>query len=412
MKKTYNINISGRAFVIDEDAYTLLSDYLDTLRHAFINNPENSELIADIECRIAEIFTDKILAGQQIITLGDVEAIISRIGRPEDFLEIDESLRAGDSYIEEEVATDIHEANNDRDVPPPYCYDNARIGRKKLFRDGQDGMIGGVCAGLAFYLGMDVTWVRLITVGLCFISLSTLCMAYIILWIVLPNADTPLRRMEMKGESPTISNIGQNVTDTFRRRHDENSTVQDSSAPKFANNLANFFGILGKIALLALTIISIPIAFALVIGFVGCLLALIIFATGNMENFFNGALVAQFNYNDVIFALLTALGYIIVLSIPLITFLMYGLNIKKCFNKTQKSALIATWIIGFLMAGIFTGLLINAHNNRFSSSELEDEGKEPEFTEVVYDSTESSVEISSDSISIQSPAINVKVTSK
>ena len=92
MKQTLNINIAGNVFTIDNDAYTLLNDYIDTLQHAFGRNDEGQELIVDIETRIAELFTQIIEGGKNVITLQDVEAIITRIGRPEEMIEVSDEF--------------------------------------------------------------------------------------------------------------------------------------------------------------------------------------------------------------------------------------------------------------------------------------------------------------------------------
>ena len=92
MKITYNINLDGRVFTIDEDAYRLLDDYLETLKHAF-NNSENKEIVADIEARISEVFFINQEEGKSVVTLQDVEAVITRIGHPEELIEeVDETV--------------------------------------------------------------------------------------------------------------------------------------------------------------------------------------------------------------------------------------------------------------------------------------------------------------------------------
>ncbi|MDE6028104.1 MAG: PspC domain-containing protein [Muribaculaceae bacterium] len=209
MKITYNINLDGRVFTIDEDAYRLLDDYLETLKHAF-NNSENKEIVADIEARISEVFFINQEEGKSVVTLQDVEAVITRIGHPEELIEeVDETVVEEGEKVEVKVESVL--------PPPPPIQAPKPV--KRLYRDSSNGMIGGVCAGLAEYLNVDVTWVRLIAVALCFVSLSTLALAYLILWIVLPNAETPYQRMQMSGESPTLQNIGQSVNNFFKRRN-------------------------------------------------------------------------------------------------------------------------------------------------------------------------------------------------
>ncbi len=96
MKKTFNINIAGFPFVIDEDAYNLLNNYLKTIEHAFRNEDGASELINDLESRIAELLLQSAEDGSAIITLADVEQIIARVGKPEEFVE-DETITVEDA---------------------------------------------------------------------------------------------------------------------------------------------------------------------------------------------------------------------------------------------------------------------------------------------------------------------------
>ena len=90
MKKTFNINLAGYPFIIDDDAYNMLKDYLDTIRYAFDSSEDTGELAADIESRIAEILIEKNNGTHKIITLDDVSKVLERIGKPSDFIEIKE----------------------------------------------------------------------------------------------------------------------------------------------------------------------------------------------------------------------------------------------------------------------------------------------------------------------------------
>ncbi|MDE6444767.1 MAG: PspC family transcriptional regulator, partial [Muribaculaceae bacterium] len=91
MKKTFSINIAGFPFIIDEDAYTLLNDYLKTIEHAFSRQEDAREIVSDIEGRVAELLMEQVAEGSQIITINQVEEVITRIGKPEDMLEEDET---------------------------------------------------------------------------------------------------------------------------------------------------------------------------------------------------------------------------------------------------------------------------------------------------------------------------------
>ncbi|MDE5875777.1 MAG: PspC family transcriptional regulator, partial [Muribaculaceae bacterium] len=115
MKKTFNINLAGFAFTIDEDAYSLLHDYLNTIEHAFSKEEDSKEISLDIEARVAELLMEKTTTGSPIVTLRDVEEVIARIGKPEDMIE-EESL----TLASEEGET-INVRKEERIItPPPY----------------------------------------------------------------------------------------------------------------------------------------------------------------------------------------------------------------------------------------------------------------------------------------------------
>ena len=117
MKKTFNINISGYVFTIDEDAYELLRNYLDTLHNVFSNETDNAELVADLELRMAELLGVVTEGGAKVITIRNVEELISRMGRPEELVETEEEIHIapGSGTTEETVRQTVE----DMTPPPP-----------------------------------------------------------------------------------------------------------------------------------------------------------------------------------------------------------------------------------------------------------------------------------------------------
>ena len=386
MKKTYNINISGNVFTIDDDAYTLLNDYLETLDHVF-HDSGNDEIIPDIENRISEIFSLLVAEGKSVITLQDVESVIARIGKPEELVEVSVNESVKDTEDgKEQIVDDIDV--DEQIVPPPYTgpvTDGTKT-KKKLFRDSKEGMLGGVCAGLSHYLDFDVTWIRLIAVGIVFlsffsfISVVALPIVYIVLWIVLPNATTPLQRMQMKGDVPTLSNIGKSVTGNFRQSQENNTPFVDdpqkqNGDKRIADNVATFFGVLGKICLWILVIIAVPVEIALAIGFIGCIFALLLMGTSHGSDIFGIPPISAIDYQEVVLGLTAAIGYIILLGIPLYLFIMLVLAPnRKPWSRVVKISVLIIWIIGFVMAAVTTGLLV-------SYNEMKEEFREREYIE-------------------------------
>lgn len=200
MKKTYNINLAGYAFVIDDDAYEMLDGYLSALTEICRRTGE-PETAADIEQRIAEVFVERLnLSGRRIITRQDTETVISQIGSPEEIMGV--SAEAGPSAPEAPT----------QPTPPPTGHYPIK---KRLYRDLYNRVFGGVCSGLGWYLGIDPVWVRIAWVVLTLITGSTLAWIYVILWICIPGARTPYERMQMMGVDSSVSNVGKFVTEQY-----------------------------------------------------------------------------------------------------------------------------------------------------------------------------------------------------
>lgn len=421
MKKTYNINIAGSVFTIDDDAYTLLNDYLETLQHVF-HNTDNEEIIPDIENRIAEIFTIKVTEGKSVITLDDVESVISRIGKPEELMEVDET-----ETVKVDENGNITEEENieagKKTVPPPYTGPQPDQVKKKLFRDSKDGMIGGVCAGLSKFLDFDVTWIRLIAVGLLLLSIPidhlsilTLPIVYIILWIVLPDASTPLQRMQMKGDVPTLSNIGKSVTGMFRQSQSKNNAYgydydNERKDKRIADEIAGFFGSVGKICLAILLVMAIVLEVAMIVGFLGCIFGLVLLNTAWGSDLFGiPTVMNHFEYKEWMLGLMMAIGYIVTFGIPLYCVIVLVLSKnKKNFGTVTKIVMSIFWVIAFVLAAVCTGLFIsnneanNRHEQEIYQSEYEHEmylnSESEEYTEDIYGPVDSLPAVTTETVS-------------
>ena len=186
MKKTFDININGNVFQIEVDAYEVLQKYMVNLKNYFGKDEEGKEIISDIESRIAEIFTEKINEENQVVTLHWVNEVVDTMGTPENFNEeqIDEEPLAGQKKR-----------------------------KRKLYRDPEQTILGGVCGGLAAYFNMDPVVIRLIVVLLALVTSGAGLLAYFILWIIVPKAVTTTQRLEMKGEDVTVKNIEKFIKD-------------------------------------------------------------------------------------------------------------------------------------------------------------------------------------------------------
>ncbi len=194
MNKTLSIGLAGFSFTIEEHAYIKLSDYLNALRSS-LDASEADEVMHDIEIRMVEIFRDT-MAKREVINDTDVEKVIAQIGSPE--------------KIEEQEEAYYSEKNTKKS----YSAGTGYTDKKQLFRDPERQKIAGVCAGLAHYVGMDITAMRAIWLGIFIlgiftaaISSSLIGLLYIILWAVLPKAETAADFLKMKGKPMNFDNL-------------------------------------------------------------------------------------------------------------------------------------------------------------------------------------------------------------
>lgn len=193
MNKTLSIGLAGFSFTIEEHAYIKLSDYLAALRSS-LDTAEVDEVMHDIEIRMVEIFKDA-LGKREVINDADVEKVIAQIGKPEQIEEQEEA------YFSEKSSRKSTSSGN-------------FTGTKQLFRDPEKQKIAGVCAGLAHYAGVDVSamraiWLAIAILGVFTAAISTtlIIIIYVILWIVLPKAETATDFLKMKGKPMNFDNL-------------------------------------------------------------------------------------------------------------------------------------------------------------------------------------------------------------
>jgi phage shock protein PspC (stress-responsive transcriptional regulator) len=178
MKKVITVNIGGFCFVTEEDAYSRLDKYLNSFLASISNKQDIAEIMEDIEARIAEIFHENYKTSDQVVDMKLVDKVISQLGYPE--------------------------GNVQNDEPTPTGVN--RKGLKRLFRDPDNTTLGGVCSGLGAYFDVDLTLIRvLFLAGLIPGGISF--WVYIIMWIVVPKANTIAEKLQMRGVPVNAENI-------------------------------------------------------------------------------------------------------------------------------------------------------------------------------------------------------------
>ena len=347
MKPTININLAGYPFTIDDDAYRMLKDYLYTIRYAFDTQEDTEDLATDIESRIAEILLEKNGGNTRIVTIDEISKVIERIGKPSDFIEIEETINNKEGKSTEEV-----KLKEERLSPPPYEPNRNFNGpfRKKLYRDPQNSMLGGVCAGLSYYLNIDVTIVRLLTVILFFLSATTVGIAYVVLWIVVPEAVTPLQKMQMLGLEPTMENIGKNVTENHLQ--EDNKPEGNETQSGFQKFLSSALSIFVKCLIFIGLLIGLPLLIAVGAAILGCIIAIFVISIGIV----GGGMFDSVNEGlMVLYILLAVIGGAITLGIPL--WLLIRMAFKKDnknINPNNRRSILIIWLIGIALSAVFS----------------------------------------------------------
>ena len=361
MNKTISINLGGMFFHIDEDAYQKLSRYFDAVKRS-LSPDGREEIMKDIESRIAELFQERIQNEKQVVSLIEIDAVIGIMGQPEDY------------KIDEEAAQSI-----DYSIPSK---------AKKLYRDKENSIIGGVASGFGHYLNIDPVWIRLLFVIIVVAGFGSPILIYLILLVIIPVAKTTSQKLEMKGEPITISNIERKVKEGI---DDIAEKFNKIDSQKFTENtrqgihktstsigklFTTLFGLFTKIIGGIIVLFS---SIAL-IGF--CVASVFMIFSANMpDNFILNHIKTPIGLETPIW--IQGILMLLVFGIPFFFILLLGLkllvNHMKSIGAIAKYTLLATWIIAL---GIAISLGIN------EASQLAFEGKSVQKQELIINPTD------------------------
>jgi len=349
MKKTLTINISGIIFHIDEDAYDKLNIYLDTLKRHFTNTQGKDEIISDIEGRIAELLQERITDAKQVISLHDVEEVISLMGDPLQF----ESEEAEEG-AEQQASTGGGDFR----------------GPKRLYRDQDRKVVGGVAAGLAAYLNVDVLWVRLAFVIFTIIWLSGL-LVYAILWIAMPEARTTTEKLQMRGEKVNITNIEKSIKDEVSHLKDKINDLTNQAKKTVEKKNSNEENIFEQILGLFLTVLKVFVKIIVIIVGITLLLTGIGLALGFLFALFGWGGPIIIDNNEAILMPLTdffsllpistggtailKLGLILFLGVPLVMLIYNAFRMIFSLERIRYVGITALniWVIGLIITLFF-----------------------------------------------------------
>ena len=265
MKKAVKINLGGVIFHIDEDAYEKLKRYLTSVGLCF-DQKEGKEIIDDIETRIAELFQSRIPTRDQVITINHVSEVIEIMGKPGDFAEGEE-----------------------RELLTGSLENKTRAGRR-LYRDPEDSVLGGVCGGLGAYFVINPLWIRILFVILLIAVYGTWALVYIILWIAVPRAVTISQRLEMKGEPVTVSNIERSIKEEYEEVKSGLRNIEKTEGFKQASSaVEEIFQVLGRIIIALVKVVAILVGVVLVFAGLAMLIAFLgVFVFNFTPGWFSG----------------------------------------------------------------------------------------------------------------------------
>lgn len=340
MNKTVNINLANTLFHIDENAYNKMRRYLESIKRSFANTPGSDEILADIEARIAELFNEKLANERQVVTEKEVDAVITIMGQPEDYM-VDEDI-----FEDEPKSARSTETNKKS---------------KKLYRDTEHKYVAGVSSGLAHYIGLDPLWVRLLWVLLTIGSTGGFILIYGLLWILIPEASTTSQKLDMRGEDVNISNIERKVKEGFDDVADRVKSVDyEKMGDTVKKGGKTFFDTLGDIILFCFKIFG---------KFIGILLIIIGGATliGLFIGLLSVGILDMFQVPGIDFYHLVnssnlpiwvvSLLAFFAIGIPFFFLLYLGLKILvgnlKSIGSIAKFSLLGLWLLSVILLIVF-----------------------------------------------------------
>lgn len=358
MNKTVNINLAGIFFHIDEDAYQKLQHYLDAIKRSFRGTQGGDEILSDIEARIAELFDERVLNEKQVVSISLVDEIISIMGQPEDYA------------VDEEIFEDETETSSFQKQSKSNSTNN-----KKLFRDSDSSYVAGVASGIAYYLGVDVQWVRLAWILAAFFTGGSVILVYVLFWVLVPEAKSTSEKLMMTGEPINISNIEKKIKDgletvgeavknidfqeqseKIKKGFEEVSDSISDAAKKiktdndFQSKSQNFFDALGNIVNTIFRVFGKFIGVILIFTGIAALISLII---GLFSfKFTNVVDVPGINIFGLGNSSRTSLLTFLVAGIPVFSIVYLGLKILvsnlKPLTRGSKLSLLGIWILSII----------------------------------------------------------------
>ena len=331
MRKTLNINLGGIAFIIDENAFEILHNYLEALKRKFNNEAERAEIMNDIESRIAELLNQRLDKSKEVIGLEDVQFVTDAMGKPEDIAG-DENEETGNTTTTQSTTSATSSVTGE-----PV--------KKRLFRDPDDTKVGGVISGLCHYFGInDPVWMRIAALILIFPTSGIIILVYFLLVVIVPKAQTAAEKLQMKGEPVNINTIEKEIKEAASRAGESVHTFVKEQ--NIFERLWDAVLSMGRVLLKIFGIVIIMTAMSLLIAVAGCFVAFYVMGSTQYNAASHmlvdsGSLIRMFGFGALLF-----------LGTPLLAFIYLGLKIllgQRSRMRWLKVVLLVGWLIGLTL---------------------------------------------------------------
>lgn len=352
MKKNISINIFGTIYAIDEDAYQLLDNYINGMKNYFRNEEGGEEIADDIEHRVAELLWEDKEKGMEAVNIETVKAIINKIGNA---AEIDAN---GDANNPNSSASGNADNSDGQDIinESTSAFDRmkAHIRSRRLYRNGKDKVLTGVCSGLAEYFGgMDVTICRLITIALCVLMISgnfagsvipgsVIPILYIILSVIVPEAKTHEDWLRMKGKEVNAENIKKQIMDET-----------ESCQQQVSNHASSRGGGCLKALLTVVIVIAMLPMIGIFFGLMVSMFAMVMSSIGLVAlpwSEIDPRLTATFMAADIKPLVWMALiSGIITIGLPLFAIARMLWNKGKSMTQSAKVTMVVVWLLALVV---------------------------------------------------------------
>ncbi|HJV78720.1 MAG TPA: DUF2807 domain-containing protein [Paludibacter sp.] len=337
MKKTLTVNLNNIVFHIDDDAYEMLQTYLHEIADHFQSDDEKSEIMNDIEARIAELFSEKLQRTKNVVNLTDVKEIIEIMGKPSQYADEAEEQKA------------------------PKTNKNQQKSRR-FYRDPENAILGGIAGGLAAYFNIDVTWIRIILVLMVFLGVGFIIPIYIVVWFVAPAALTASQRLEMQGEDVNVESIKTEINNVKNYMESENFKHSATTAgERILEVLRWFFKIVFGFVGAVLGIVGVVLVGALIL-----LLFFLIFEP-TVINGFAPDIITNWAVLSPEKMVLLIVSLILVVGCPIFLLVYWAVRLVSGRHDTPRTAswaVLILWLAGlFMFYSVGANTLIHFHHH-------------------------------------------------